>query len=144
MLLQNCSCTCFNVALEKMWVTKVKSVCLCLEIHEPPTQVSVPWNANTEGKGGVCLLSWSTPLYLNISTLSCNSYFPFGSQAGSRVLSSWQHLKSWQCCLNLNVALHSSGPVRDEQQGALHCLGAAFSTNFVILLINLFCEGAFK
>lgn len=29
MLLQNCSCTCFNVALEKMWVTKVKSVYAC-------------------------------------------------------------------------------------------------------------------
>lgn len=42
------------------------------------------------------------------STVFCNSYFMSERQAGNGVLSHWQHFKSRQCCLNLNVAVFLS------------------------------------
>lgn len=56
MLLQNCSCTCFNVVLETMWVTKVKSVCACaLKSTSLPLQSQCLGTLTLKGRAGfVC------------------------------------------------------------------------------------------
>lgn len=81
-------------------------------------------------------------LYININKLSCSRYFMPGSQAGNRVLSHWQQFRAGSAAWILME------DVKGEQQRALQRSDAAFSSNFVIHLLNLsslsFCEGAFK